>query len=101
MAVTPASASVAPGSTVQLTATARDAAGNVLPGRPMSWASNNTSVATVNGSGLVTAVVAGRAMITATSEGVDGTMAKKQLGWEPWTPLPQGINRTVNWFRGL
>ncbi|HEX9704673.1 MAG TPA: Ig-like domain-containing protein [Gemmatimonadales bacterium] len=71
--VSPATASVSTGLTVQLTAVARDAVGNTLAGRPFSWASDNTNVATVNGSGLVTGVAAGTVTITATSEGVSGT----------------------------
>ena len=39
----------------------------------MTWASNNTAVATVSGSGLVSGVTAGSATITATSEGKSGT----------------------------
>ena len=70
--VTPAVASVPVGGTVQLSATTRDSAGNVLTGRPVTWASSNTAVATVSGSGFVTAVAAGIATITATSEGKNG-----------------------------
>jgi uncharacterized protein YjdB len=73
--VTPASASLNDGQTVQLTATPRDANGAPLSGRAVTWSSNNTSVATVNGSGLVTGVTAGSATITATSEGQSGTSA--------------------------
>ena len=71
--VSPSPASVVVGQTVQLTATPRDANGNALTGRVMTWASNNTTVATVNGSGLVTGRAAGTATITATSEGQSGT----------------------------
>src|SRR5439155_182127 len=71
--VSPASASVAAGQTVQLTATPKDANGNPLSGRVVSWASSNTSAATVNGTGLVSGVAAGSATITATSEGQSGT----------------------------
>jgi len=71
----PASASVPEGQTVQLTATPRDANGNPLTGRVLSWSSGNTSIATVNASGLVSGVVAGSATITATSEGQSGTSA--------------------------
>src|SRR5207237_1911851 len=63
------------GQTVQLTATPRDAGGNVLPGRTVTWASSNTSVATVSASRLVTGKVAGTATITAPSEGQSGTSA--------------------------
>src|SRR5256885_15635021 len=61
VSVTPPSATLAPGQTVQLSATPRDANGNALAGRPVAWTSGDTTVATVNGSGLVTAVAAGGA----------------------------------------
>jgi uncharacterized protein YjdB len=75
VAVSPATASVPVGQTAQLTATPQDASGNPLAGRVVTWASNATGVATVNGSGLVTSVAAGTATITATSEGRSGTAA--------------------------
>ncbi len=31
----------------------------------------------------------------------DISLAKEKLGWEPKTPLPEGIRRTVSYFRGL
>jgi uncharacterized protein YjdB len=73
--VSPASASVTAGQTVQLTATPKDANGNTLTGRTITWTSGNTSVATVSSSGLVSGVAAGSATITATSEGKSGTSA--------------------------
>ena len=73
--VNPPSASVQVGQTVQLTATPRDVNGNALPGRTVTWASTNTTVATVNGQGLVTTRVVGSATITATSEGQSGSAA--------------------------
>ena len=73
--VAPATATVQAGLTTQLTATPKDASGNPLAGRTVTWTSDNTAVATVNGSGLVTGVVAGTATITATSEGHSGTSA--------------------------
>jgi uncharacterized protein YjdB len=73
VSVSPASANLTTGQTVQLTATPRDAGGNALSGRAVTWASGNTSVATVNGNGLVTGVSAGSVTITATSEGKSGT----------------------------
>src|SRR5439155_17156053 len=71
--VSPASASVPAGQTAQLTATPKDVNGNPLSGRVITWASSNTSVATVSSNGLVTGKVAGSATITATSEGQSGT----------------------------
>jgi len=56
-----------------LTATLRDAGGNVLTGRSVAWSSSNIQVATVTQSGVVTAQKAGDATITAASEGKSGT----------------------------
>src|SRR5207245_1388317 len=72
VAVTPAVASLPVGGTVQLSATTKDSVGNVLTGRAVTWASSNTPAAAVSGSGFVTAVAAGVATITATSEGKSG-----------------------------
>ena len=71
--VTLAASSRAPGQTTQATAVTRDANNNVLTGRVITWSSGNLTVATVSGSGLVTALVAGTAQITATSEGQSGS----------------------------
>ncbi len=71
--VVPASASVAQGGTVQLMATPRDASGNALAGRVVTWTSSSSGVATVSATGLVTGVGAGSATITATTEGKTGT----------------------------
>jgi hypothetical protein len=49
----------------QLSVTARDSLGNVMSGQSVTWTSSNTSVATVNGSGMVTARGVGTAMIMA------------------------------------
>jgi alpha-tubulin suppressor-like RCC1 family protein len=71
--IAPASATVVVGGTVPLTATTKDAAGNVLTGRAVAWTSSDAAVATVSGTGLVTGVAAGSATIMATSEGQSGT----------------------------
>jgi uncharacterized protein YjdB len=73
--VNPPSASVVTGATQQLTAAPMDAGGNTLTGRAVTWTSDAASVATVNASGLVTAVAPGTATISATSEGKSGTSA--------------------------
>jgi uncharacterized protein YjdB len=73
VAVSPASASVAVGATQQLSATLKDALGNILTGLTTTWTSSNPAAATVNGSGLVTGVSAGSASITATSGGVSSS----------------------------
>src|SRR5436309_2711759 len=73
--VSPASASLLVGATQQFTAVTKDSAGNTLTGRSVTWASSNTAVAIVSGSGLATGVAGGPATITATSEGQSGTAA--------------------------
>src|SRR3989441_101346 len=75
VAVSPASPSIAVGQTVQLAAVTKEAAGNVLTGRTVTWTTSNSSVATVSASGLLTGVTIGTATITATSEGVASTAA--------------------------
>lgn len=69
LSMTPATASLTIGGTQQLTVTARDAAGAVLTGRTLSFASSATNIATVSASGVVTAVANGAASISVTSEG--------------------------------
>lgn len=54
------------GSTAQATAVATDASGNVLTGRTVTWASSNTSIATVSNVGVVTAVGTGTVSISGT-----------------------------------
>ena len=71
--VTPASAPLAAGATLQLSATPKDANGTALTGRTITWATNAPAIATVNGSGLVSGKSPGPVTITATSEGESGT----------------------------
>jgi uncharacterized protein YjdB len=66
LAVSPKTATLQVGGKVTLTATARDAGGNVIANAPVSWSTSNPAVATV-AQGVVTAVAAGTATIRATS----------------------------------
>ncbi len=61
-------ASLVPAQTLPLSATARDAAGNVLSGRTTTWQSSAPLVATVSADGLVTAVSPGTASVVVTVE---------------------------------
>ena len=73
VSVTSSSNSVNAGQTLQLTGTAKDAAGQTISGAALTWSSSNTSAASVSGSGVVTGVGAGTARITAqASNGVSG-----------------------------
>jgi uncharacterized protein YjdB len=50
---------------MQLSATATDGRGNVIPNQSFFWSSSNTNTATVSGSGVVTARRSGKVTITA------------------------------------
>ena len=71
--ISPATTTLMTGQTAQLQGDALDNAGNVLPGRQVLWFTSNATIATVSPNGTVTAVAAGSATITATSEGKTGT----------------------------
>ncbi len=75
VAVTPAAATLGIGATQQLTATERDASGDTLAGRVVTWSTSDATKATVSASGIVTGVALGTATITATSETKTGTAA--------------------------
>ena len=87
VAVTPGTLSLRVDETSTPTATMRDAAGAVLTGRAVGWTSSAPSVATVT-DGVVRAVSAGSATITATSEGVAGTASVTVTVAEPAPPGP-------------
>jgi uncharacterized protein YjdB len=75
------------GQTTQATATARDAQGNILTGRTVSaWTSSNTAVASINGTGVITALSLGTATFSATIDGITGTSAS--LTVSPVTVVP-------------
>jgi len=74
--VTPAAVALAAlGQTQQFAAVAQDANGNVVPGQPFTWVSDNPLVARVDPGGIVTAVANGSATITATAGGAAGSAA--------------------------
>jgi chitinase len=73
VAVSVASATLPIGGNTQAVATLKDANNNVLSGRSIVWSSSNTTVATVNAGGVVSALAAGTSSIVATSEGKSGS----------------------------
>ena len=76
VAVTPAETTLAAlGDTLRLAAEALDESGNPVAGAEVSWESSDDAVATVDASGLVTAVANGSATITATAGSASGTAA--------------------------
>src|SRR6266568_964961 len=73
--VTPQTSTIGPTDTLRLVAVAKDAAGNTLSGRTITWSTSDASVAMVSTAGLVTGVAAGSATISATAEGKAGQSA--------------------------
>jgi glucose/arabinose dehydrogenase len=88
LAVTAPATTIGVGQTIQLTATARDAEGNVLEDRAFDWASSEPSIATVSETGLVTGLAPGEAVISATAEGITGSLAITVSTSEPPPPEP-------------
>jgi len=71
--VSPAAPALAVGATQQMTATPKDADGNVLTGRAVLWLSGNPDVAAVSDTGLVTAIASGTADVVALVDGMSGS----------------------------
>lgn len=95
--VAPATVSLGVGATATLQATLRDAAGNVLTGRTVTWSSANLAVATVTSGGTVTGLLPGSATISATAEGVSGaatvtvTLVSQPPPPSGWPNQPSGF----------
>jgi uncharacterized protein YjdB len=74
IAVTPVTASLPPGSTLQYTATGTYSDGSTANiTTSVSWSSSATTVATINSAGLVSAIRSGTTTIKATSAGISGS----------------------------
>ncbi len=71
--VSPATACLSVGQTVQLMATVKDSSGAVITGASVAWQSDNVPVASVDQTGLVTGSALGSATITATHKSHNGT----------------------------
>ncbi|UCC49382.1 MAG: Ig-like domain-containing protein, partial [Gemmatimonadota bacterium] len=69
----PATAVLGVGDTLRLLATARDAEGRALVYRAFRWSSSDTTVASVDWTGLVTGLALGSSEIVASREGVSDT----------------------------
>src|SRR5690606_8908560 len=67
VSVSPSSRSIGVAESYRLSAGAEDANGNPVPDATFVWTSSNNSVATVDGTGLVTGVASGSATITVAS----------------------------------
>jgi hypothetical protein len=92
LAPNPMSLSVGGADTLRVTA--RDAAGNVLTGRPVIFTSSNTAVAVVGNDGVVVGLSAGEATITATSTADLGRTATARV--IVTNPCPGGCTVTIS-----
>ena len=63
------------GSVTGFAVTAKDANGNVLPGRTVSWTTSNRAIASVGSTGVVRADSVGAVTVTATAEGKSASVA--------------------------
>ncbi|HEY0930140.1 MAG TPA: Ig-like domain-containing protein [Gemmatimonas sp.] len=73
--VTPATVTVQPAQSSNLTATAREADGTAIVGRSVVWTSSNPAVATVSATGVVTGVTDGVTSVSAAIGSVSGSAA--------------------------
>lgn len=69
------SVSLYSGLTRTISATLKDAAGNVLTGRTISWSSSSNPIASVTSAGVITSGAFGNATITASTEGKSATVS--------------------------
>jgi len=81
--VAPSSATIAQGGTVQLTARIVDEFGDPLQHGSVTWSTSNSDVATVSVGGTVYGHGAGRAAITASTDGKIQSSAVRVLEGEP------------------
>lgn len=94
--LTPASGSVNVGSTLALTAELLDAHGKVLTGRPVTFTSSDTNMATVSGSGAVTGVAPGTVVISAVSgEKAAQSQVTVLAVRDDWTTYGHDVRRTA------
>ncbi len=75
VSVSAPSDSLEEGSTLQLAASVRDATGQELSGRVVTWSSSDTAVLRVSATGLATGVAPGKAIASATADGRTGSMS--------------------------
>src|SRR5665213_3455175 len=91
VSVTPTSSSVNVGKTIQLAAVALNSAGGTITGNPVAWTSSDTTVVTVNSTGLATAVNAGNASVKATIAGISGSATVTLVAVAPSTVSNLGV----------
>ena len=91
--VMPGTVTVTEGEVVPFTAVARDANGHVVSAATFIWSTSNPTVATVTGSGVVTATGGGTAQVTASAGTVtgSGTLTVVVVGSIDLGPVETGV----------
>ncbi|MFI5229884.1 MAG: Ig-like domain-containing protein, partial [Gemmatimonadales bacterium] len=84
-------ASVSVGQTTQATVIAKDAAGNVITGRPVTWRFGNPGIGTISATGLITATAPGVGGLTAIVDGFPGAMDLTIGAAQVGTPASVGV----------
>ena len=93
--VRPIEAEAEPGATQQFIAIVRDRQGNIMSA-DVTWASSDEAVATVNRTGLATAIADGEATITATAEGISQSATLRVEGGVVVVSAGRGHACTLN-----
>jgi len=105
--VAPSSWEILVGGTQQLSATAYDQYGDVMPGIPFTWASSYPAAATVSSTGLVTGQAAGGSTITASSSGKQASAFGIVRAFQPavtvsgWSDVRPGPNCVLRYMPHL
>lgn len=99
VALTTSAVIVQPAQTVTLTATPLDSMGHAITGRPAVWTSSQPAVATIDPTGLLTAVAEGRTTVTATIDSKSASVTiDVQLPLPPVPPAgPDTVSRLGAW----
>ena len=96
VSVTAPNTSIQVGQTVQLAATAQDAAGTMVEGRTFEWTTGDAAVASVSQAGLVSGVTAGQVEIRAATEGVTGSITITVVAAPPVGPIILGLQQVAS-----
>ena len=86
ISISPSGGGLDRGQSLQLAVTLRDQFGEIIVGRQVSWVSSAPGIASVTGTGFVSAIAAGSSVITATSEGQSASVTINVIV----TPIPGG-----------
>jgi hypothetical protein len=95
VAVVPTPITLAVGGSQGLTATVKDASGNVMQGQAVTWTTANAAVANVGANGMVGAVASGATTITAKAGGKAGNATVTVTNAPPPPPPPSGGTPSV------